>query len=112
MSTPTLAQERPAGRPALPAPVTTPAEAVEVARRILDPGRARPLIVLSSEFGEAGHPLAFPLDAAQVLEEVGDVAELVLLADGRPVAGSRGSVAAAGAGLWRRGAVVSGGVRE
>lgn len=60
-------------------------DAVErLAARILDPGRGRPLVVVSTEHGSSATDAAVsvPLDPAQLLDEVGDVADVVVLPTG------------------------------
>ncbi|MGR0319437.1 hypothetical protein [Agromyces sp. ZXT2-3] len=63
----------------------TTLDAVEhLAARILDPGRGRPLVVVTTAHGSSDSDAAasIPLDPSRLLDEVGDVADVVVLPTG------------------------------
>ncbi|BDZ55337.1 hypothetical protein [Agromyces marinus] len=64
--------------------VATPDQAEHLAARILDPGRTRPLVVVSTPHASTGSDAEAspPLDPERVLDEVGDVADVVVLPTG------------------------------
>lgn len=78
MTPPTATTTRTAER------VTTLDAVERLAARILDPARARPLVVVSTVHGSSATDAAasVPLDPVRLLDEVGDVADVVVLATG------------------------------
>ncbi|GAA4380574.1 hypothetical protein [Agromyces bauzanensis] len=68
-------------RPRTAERITTLAETERLAARILDPTRARPLVLVTTTHGSNGTDVAasVPLDPQRLLDEVGDVADVVVL---------------------------------